>query len=72
MNANKICPMRCIPGSSDPAVMPECLENRCAWWNNSAGACAIAAGSAALLSIGNSLKEISDTLEEIADQEDEL
>ena len=69
MNERKICPL--LFASSADIEDFECRPDRCAWWNKSANACAIAAnacaiaaGSAALLSIGNSL-------EEIADQEDE-
>ena len=69
MNERKICPLL-FASAAD--IEYECRPDRCAWWNNSVGACAIAAGSAAMLSIGNSLKEIADSLEEIADQEDEL
>ena len=69
MYEERICPILFM---SNADIEHECRPDRCAWWNNSAGACAIAAGSAAMLSIGNSLKEIADSLEEIADQEDEL
>ena len=27
-----ICPIRCLNGSSDTDIAPECMRKLCAWW----------------------------------------
>ena len=48
----KICPIRCLNGSSDTSIAPECMGGKCAWFVDGCG-CAV-------LELAHALKNIED------------
>ena len=65
MNERNICPLL-FASAAD--IEYECRPDRCAWWNNSVGACAIVAAPEALDDVVDCLKDLSASLSDIADK----